>query len=211
MTTPSNGRQPAPTTDPAPPRSSEEERAHELGRWSTAASVLVIGSALGTLVVTRFPATIGLGVLALLGVAAAVYARRFREPRSGTDARSNPAGAPAGRTTDPRGGAGVPGTGVPGVLPPRRGGSSPPGRGTSEDGGSSERPAGPTLAQRRERSLTVTVVIGSIIAALHLVPAFAWNMQMENQECLDGAVTNQGRDACANELDDQLRGLLPTG
>lgn len=180
MTTPPTGRTPAPTSDPAPSGSAEEERATQLARWSTAASVLVIASALGTLVVTRFPQSIGLGVLALMGLAAAIYARRFRAPTGGA--------GPAG-----------PGSG--------HGGSG--GRAGADDA-PEDRP-GPTLEQRRARSTVVTIVIGSIVAALHLLPALAWNIQLDHQECLDGAVTNQGRDACANELDDRLRDMLPIG
>ncbi|MGC5615675.1 hypothetical protein [Georgenia sp. Z1491] len=186
MTTPPTGRTPAPTSDPGPSGSAEEERATQLARWSTAASVLVIGSALGTLVVTRFPQSIGLGVLALMGLAAAVYARRFRAPTAGA--------GPAG----PVGGQGSRGA---------KGGSG--GRAGAADA-PEDRP-GPTLEQRRARSTVVTIVIGSIVAALHLLPALAWNIQLDHQECLDGAVTNQGREACANELDDRLRDMLPIG
>ena len=182
VTTPPRGPPPAPTRGPTP-AGEDDERSARLARWSQVAAVLIVAAALGTLVLSRFPERLALGVLALAGVGAAIVARRFRPPARSDSARGDGS--------------------MPGVMPPRRSGS----RGESKGEGGEGREQ-PSVDERRARSTVVTIVLGSVLALVHLSPALAWQSSADLQDCLDGALTNQARTACQSEFEDDLLGWL---
>jgi hypothetical protein len=54
----------------------------------------------------------------------------------------------------------------------------------------------PTPEQRTDRARVAVIVLGSVIAALHLLPALVWSASADRQQCLDDAITNQAVASC---------------
>jgi hypothetical protein len=64
----------------------------------------------------------------------------------------------------------------------------------------------PTPEQRTDRARVAVIVLGSVIAALHLLPALVWSASADRQQCLDDAITNQAVASCNHDRFSNLLG-----